>query len=649
MSVGWRRLSRSVERGRLAAARGRCYRVVFGDDVGAALFLGALAFFALYWRTGVFINDTYTVANAMVAVSDGHLAITRIAYGPASGATPGMHLVDGRLYGRNYGQVFFALPILWLLRAVAAVADVRLALVGAWCAAILGCLVLVGRATDRRQLLAPVGAVAALLLFALNAAVATDLAASALPYVALQLASMLAAAFTGVFLYRLVAAIHARRVGVAVGVATVVATPVGFWASLPKRHVTVAALVAIAAYAFYRSRVAADRGDERTACRFRAATYGALGLMTWVQPAEALVLFLVAVPVDLATARRNDPRTLGLVALCFGASLLPFLLTNAAISGNPFVPPRLLPDYEGGVSSVLAGQSGRGEAGGLIGPFDGGGSELGGERPGSDGGSRLTSLLRIASSALHSVVLMGDYLRQGVRAVVEPTRLYHVFVRSGYLGDVSENDLGEAISLTLLESMPLVAGLVALPAALRGRLSVDALRRPTGATDALVGGWLLLFTLYYLPRLPLHAMVTLRYLVPVMPLFLYALARLPAIRDALDRWRLATWSFVATTCIGGQLLVLSLLLTRPTLGEAVQLHALVNIAAGGLLVCWFLGRRLTGRPLVAVGGVTLGFVAAATTVFVLCSGVLYFTSQPVATTQFGLPLVERLSQLVPVV
>jgi hypothetical protein len=93
-------------------------RAVFGNYLGATLFLAALAWFGLYWRLGFFSNDQYTFANALLGVADGHLFIDRAVYGPASGASPGTYLVDGRVYGRNYGIVIVSAAWLVALEAV---------------------------------------------------------------------------------------------------------------------------------------------------------------------------------------------------------------------------------------------------------------------------------------------------------------------------------------------------------------------------------------------------------------------------------------------------------------------------------------------------------------------------------------------------
>ncbi|WP_211609037.1 hypothetical protein [Halogranum amylolyticum] len=149
---------------------------------------------------------------------------------------------------------------------------------------------------------------------------------------------------------------------------------------------------------------------------------------------------------------------------------------------------------------------------------------------------------RSAAAALAAVARFWRMLSAGFTAVLEPTRLYHVFIRGGYIEAVARKDLGHAITLSLLESAPIFAALIALPGALSRRLrgtdvSVLLARRRSlsarHATDLLVAAIAVLFVLFYLPRLPLHVMITVRYLLPVMPLLLYAVFRLQQVHDLL--------------------------------------------------------------------------------------------------------------------
>jgi hypothetical protein len=123
-------------------------RVVFGDRLGLALFLGTVCFAAVYWRAGLFITDNATLVRTLEAVADGRLWIE-----PATGDyfdAPGTIVVDGLVYGRNYGQIVLALPFLWVLEALDAVADLRVALTALWHLALYALLVQSGRLQDRR-------------------------------------------------------------------------------------------------------------------------------------------------------------------------------------------------------------------------------------------------------------------------------------------------------------------------------------------------------------------------------------------------------------------------------------------------------------------------------------------------------------------
>ncbi|MEF8785938.1 MAG: hypothetical protein V5A45_08395, partial [Haloarculaceae archaeon] len=276
-------------------------RVAFGDRLGLTLFLGAVLWCGALWRVGIFIQDTVTVANALANVADGHLAILDSPYALTLGEQPGLVEVDGQAYGRNYGHVLLALPLLWLLEVGSALVAPKLLLAGAWSLGLVAFTGQVGRLTGREQI-AAIGSVGALLVFVGNVLSVTALPEGVLALVALQLSTIVAAAFIAVVLYRLVGRFHGRRMGVAAGVAVVVATPVGFWATIPKRHVVTAAAAVVALYCFAVSR---DRTDRRGTLS-RACSYGVLGLLTTVHPFEAFFLFVVLAPVDLVTAPENS-------------------------------------------------------------------------------------------------------------------------------------------------------------------------------------------------------------------------------------------------------------------------------------------------------------------------------------------------------
>ncbi|MFB6166578.1 MAG: hypothetical protein ABEJ31_15575 [Haloarculaceae archaeon] len=604
----------------------RTLQICFGDRLGLAVFLGGLVFFGLYWRIGVFITDTNAIANTLVNVAHGHLSLTTAPYG-AGFQAPGTYEAHGQPFGRDYGVVYLAVPVLWAFKAVAPVLDVRVLVVAAWSLLALGFAVTVGRIVDR-QWVAVAGSVLALGGYAGSLAVATPIPAELYPVMALQIVTMVAAAYSGVLIYRLLARVHSPAVGGLAASAALLATPVGFWASLPKRHAFTALLVVAAAYLLLRSR---DAATERRRRLFRALAYVPVGLTAVVHAAEGLALLVALVGVDFATAERNDRRSLGLVAAALALSLVPFFATNLAIAGNPLRAPRMLPSYGSGGAGLTEGFAGGSAGSGSAG-----------------GGAGDLNSIPVVSKAVAIATIFGSQLWDGIVVLcTEPARVIHTFVRSGYLPSVADKDGYQAINLAVLESAPLLGGLVAVPVVLtrrlrRGRFGAvgQHLRTPAGAVDAFVVAYAVVLVLLYLPRLPLHAQVTVRYLHPIFPLGVYGLVRLPAVAESLDaHWRLAAWTWTGGVLVGGQLVVVVLAVGNYGRGEAVQLHALLALATAGLLGLVFVAAAASERVPRRLGAVAFGLAAAAGTVFVLLSGIVYFAY----AGRFALPVVRVLS------
>jgi len=623
----------AVRRRALAAARrtrAGCRRVLAGlggDHTAAALFLGTLGFYALYWRVDVFIVDTFTVANTVAALARGSLAVDPVAFGPSGEALPGLHAVDGRLYGRNYGHAAAAVPFLWALRGLSVVVDVRVLLAGLWSLGLLGASVAGGRALGRERPAALAGSALALALLAANLAGARSLPPESFPLLALQLTTVLAASLLAVVAYRLLRAVRGRRVGVFAGVATAVVGPVGFWAPVPKRHAVTALLALVALYGFYRARAADGAG-----VRHRAIPYCAAALTAWVSAPEGLVLLAALGPVDLLTARENRPRTLALLGGAFLLALAPFLLTNAAISGNPLLPPRMLPDYAG---TLEAGTTAPAPV-----PAAGAGATPGRGRPGLAGA--LAALLGGLGAAFEVFLTELD---RGLRAM-EPRRLVHVLLRSGRIPGVDYGRTGgQTVELTLIESAPLVGGLLAVPFALRWRSlpTPAAFRRdPARATDLFAVAYVALLGLLYLPRLPLHSTITVRYLVPLVPFLVYGVCRLEPVGRVVEReGELLAALAVGLTVAAVGFAAAALAGAAP--GTAMQAHAVANLAVAGLLAAWLaVALRTDLDP--RVGAAVLALVLAASAAFLLLSGVEYFGQG----RQFTLPIARSLERLLPV-
>jgi hypothetical protein len=347
-----------------------------------------------------------------------------------------------------------------------------------------------------------------------------------------------------------------------------------------------------------------------------------------VHAPEALALFVVLVAVDLPTGRR-DPRALATVAAVFAVSMLPFLVTNTLIAGNPVEPPRLLPAYNGGpIEGSTAGGTGSGTG---------------------TGGGGATVQLALVGKVL---AIFSSLTVDGIRAVAtDPGRLVPTFLRSGYIPSVARKGSEEAINLAVLESAPALAALAGLPVLLVRRLADRRLpsltTTPTLTPDRVVDGFVLgtalLYTLLYMPRLPLHAQVTVRYLLVLFPLGVYGLVRLPAVRTAVrEQGRLLGFTVAGGVLVGGQLLVAAVAVADLAFGEALQLSALLGLGIGAVVAAWSVAATVDrSRSWPRVGAVALGSGLAAATVLAFLIGVYYVDVAHV------LPAVQRLLDAIP--
>ena len=612
-------------------AHTRVGRWLFGDRVGLALFLGALCFGMLTWRASLFISDNITLVRTFDALSEGRLWIERAEGSYLS--SPGTNVRDGRVYGRNYGQLVGSLPALWLLQIVDAVADLRVALIAGWHLAVLGFGVVVSDLTGHRQTGTLAVAPLVVLSFVLNLLLATRIGDPDLAAFALQTTGLLATAFGAVVLYRLLALQGSRRVATLAGAASVVVLPVGFWAAIPKRHTFSVLAVLTVLYLFGVSRRSGEAGTELPDVGgdlpdvggdlplARAGAYAAVGLLTWVHAAEGLFVFAALVAVDLPTAPRNNWRSLAVVGAVFAVSLLPMLVTNALVTGEALRPPR-------------------GMDGGVVTPVDTGGGSTGSGSEGILGALPLGATTVVVANVLS---IVGDSLT----AAADPERLYTVFVRSAG-ADISDSGgfSGPArfagTNLSVLETAPVFAlSAAAVGAWLSGLRDRVGRPRRVDPTVALAVGIALAFVLLYLFRLPLYVQFTQRYLLPVFPLGLYVLARSLTVTRLLKRaGSIVLWSYGAGVLVGGQLLLVAVLVQELQPGGAAQLSARVSlvtailVAATGVLAVW---TKRFDRTV----GVAIGLACAAGTVFILLAHLEYFQ----VTGEAILPVVQELTDL----
>lgn len=625
-----------TEYSELADLRNVVGRAVFGDRTGLFVFLFVLAGSMLAWRTTVTINDNYTVVNGLVALADGHLHVTDPVYGGTLD-TPGMVEIDGRAYPRNVAHIVFALPFLWLVQAVTAVVDLRVAIAAGWSLLLLGTCLVGGQLSGYERESQVGGSLLALVAFGLGVALATPLPHELLALVALQLATMVAASFLAVLVYQLLARMHDRRIGLAAGLATGLASPFLFWASVPKRHVLTAAFAVASIYLFYRSREA----EGPSATTFRLLAYVPGGLTAWLNAAEGMVLLLAVGLVDLLTARRTTLRTLVGILAAVLVSLVPFFVTNFLISGDPLAPPRILPDYGTGRIPNFIEVPDRGSGPPATETATPEATETATATPAEAVTSTLTETATATATEITTSTSSGDvggsstggvggvvrdfvdsllesltlfvFMWRGLQSILfDPEHAYRVFVRSGYVAFGSRGATGLAVNLSFLESLPFAGALVAAPiAAYRGfRTDVSS---PKVATDLLVVVYGVLLTLLYVHRLPVHATLTVRYLIPVFPLAIYGVVRLPWVRAALQQdGATAAFAYAGGVLVGGQLLAAAVVLVDATPDEAIQGFALLLLGFATALAGWSLASGLGYRN-TRLGAMLLGLTGAFTT------------------------------------
>lgn len=600
-------------------------RVTVGDRLGGALFLGSLCVFGLYWRAGPFITDTATIVATLDALAQGRLWIDQ-----ATGAhfsAPGAVVNEGMVYGRNYGQVALAMPVLLALDGLSAIADLRVGLTALWHLAVLGLLAQVTRLLDVRPAVTVAGCLAVVASFGLNLTTATQFVEASRSLLALQISTMVFAGMLAATVYRLVAWRYDTRLGLVAGGASVVVLPVGFWAGFPKRHVLVALLVVGLLYAFARSRTAERPVAAPYIGRlpgFRALAYALVGLLAWVHAGEAVFVFAILVAVDVPTAPSNDWRILVALAGVFALALLPTFVTNGLVGGNPLLPPRLL------------------EPASTVAPADAGASGIGGQvRPGA---TPYTQPLDV-SFLPGPIEFIATVVVGGTLGLTELERLSQTWLRSGSAGLITGGHAAFAgANLTVLESIPVFGAFLAVivTAGRRFRGSIGSIRDALEATDALAVGITGVFVLMYTPRLPTHVQISVRYLLPAYPLLLYLLVRTPAVRRLLtDRSRLVGWSYAGGVLVGTQFVLAYVVLQDLTVAGAVQVHARIGLALAGLLAIAVVVAEFDDRapPLAAVA---LGLAAASGTAFILLAGLGYFSF----VGEFVLPVADRVAALI---
>jgi len=221
-----------------------------------------------------------------------------------------------------------------------------------------------------------------------------------------------------------------------------------------------------------------------------------------------------------------------------------------------------------------------------------------------------------------------EYFTAGLAVLPDVERLYHTFLRSGWIPtgvSYHVNDF-EAVELAFLEALPLAGVLLSVPVLALQRARQWSSQAAVAAAsvaptdwrpvDVLAAAMALVFVIVYLPLLPLHSMITLRYVVPAMPLVLYLCCRLAPVRAGITGApSTLAGAYLGTVVLGGLGYLLALPLIDPAVGEAFQLHALVGLATAAVAAVTVATWPLHRRPKAVAVGVAIP--AAATTLFLV--------------------------------
>lgn len=610
---------------------------VFADRLGVLVFTGALLFYSVTGRLDVIINDTYTIADTLLTVSNGHVAVTQFPYGGAPGALPGLYYNDGMLVGRNYGQAAYTLPVYLGLVGLQLLAPLQVVLTALWAFLLYWFLTTLVSYTGHGSRWHAAGVT--LLAFFANVSVVEQTASRLTLVAALQLTSMAAAAATGLAAYHLFRARLEPRPAALVAVLTAVATPIGFFSTVPKRHAFTGLFVTLALLVLYRA-FATDIARRRR--WYKALAYGTVGGLAWVHAPEGLLLLIAIVVGDLAGTRSFRPRDLAFSLMGLFVSLLPFFLLNYLVSGSPLTPPRRLPAY-GGQDVSLGGGAGGGDTTAT-------GDDSG---TGTSGGASV-SLVTLFSALVETAVELSEEVwltvstvsgilgREAARSVGvfgDTDRVWSIFVRRGYSDTVTGVD-AQAIHLSLLEASPTLGALTAV--VVRRRESLKRwMEDDLFATDVTGLVFAISLVALALPRLPIRASYTVRYLHPLFVLGMYALVRTPFTRTVFRRYTSLLWYvFAAVVVVGTPTYTLAVFTMADVAGEAVQLYALpasiVGIAVGVVtLVARLLDSSWWERLSVVALGVGFGVV----TVYLIVVSVVVFGGE-----RNLLPVIELLSE-----
>jgi len=326
------------------------YRYVFSDDTSTLFFFASLAFCLALWNLNIFINDEVTLAAQLINLGHGVLSLettpTRLYEGLSFGASGPMlaFTYQGHVYAfYTHALAVFAAPFYAFLYIISATVGIRLFFASLWSFSIFMVSWLLGRRWGKPRLGRDLGALVALGLLIINIYVATKLPPLVFDQwgalMAIQLFNILATSAIVLFSLSIFRRYFANGRIAAFGAAYIlVATPVTFWAVSAKDHTASVLLIVASIWSLYMYLL-----DGKT--RYRYLSYILVGISFWVRVFDAIPLLIAIVLTDLLTSEGRI-KALITAAVSVTLGMVPYLINNFLLFGNPFLSPVYLSAHQ---------------------------------------------------------------------------------------------------------------------------------------------------------------------------------------------------------------------------------------------------------------------------------------------------------------
>jgi len=328
----------------------KLYRFVLPDNTSSLIFSASLALFIAIWNINIFINDEVTLAGQLFNLVHGSLSMAvmpdKIYEGLGFGTSAPIlgFTLGGKVYAfYTHAVPVFATPFYCLLYVANITIGIRLFFITIESFSIFMIALLLGKRCGRARLGAYVGIFTALVLFSVNAYIGGTMAPLVFEQwgalMAIQLLNIVATALIMVISYRIFNRyFHSTRLGEFGAIYLLIATPLTFWAVASKDHAISVFLIVASIGSFYKYLL-----DGKAVNRY--ISYALVGLTVWVRIFDALPLFAAIFLTDVVTSRGRMKSSLTAFATVI-FSLIPYLINNYLLFGNPLLSPVYLSAHQ---------------------------------------------------------------------------------------------------------------------------------------------------------------------------------------------------------------------------------------------------------------------------------------------------------------